>query len=170
MSVTVCNEFLTNLKLFLNKTELENLFDHFGSSPSKCGHPKLIVQLILTPSHQLWTRCRVDMAAFFSAVLEDNGGEDPVMWISADPPKNPNTAHLALSGISHIEFGVQFKPFPKHWGAPPNAQLKGHNGIMRALPGGYGKVKFTRTYNTMPSSLNFPFSPNFRETLRWLPG
>ena len=41
--------------------------------------------------------------------------------------------------MSHIEFGIQDKPFPKHWGIPPNSQMKGHDGIMRDLPGGYGK-------------------------------
>ena len=44
-----------------------------------------------------------------------------------------------MSGTAHIGFDAQFKAFPKHWGAPPNSQLKGHNGIMRVLPGGYGK-------------------------------
>jgi len=78
------------------------------------------------------------MAAFLSGVIDDSSGDDPVMYL-VDPPKNANTAHLALSGVSHIEFGVQLKPFPKHWGTPPNCQLKGHNGIMRQLPGGYGK-------------------------------
>ena len=80
------------------------------------------------------------MAAFLSAVLEDHSGVDP-LWKVAVPPENPHCAHLALSGVSHIEFGEQAKPFPKHWGEPPNTQLKGHNGIMRALPGGYGKVR-----------------------------
>jgi len=115
MDVITCNAFLTSCKLSMNKTELENLFDHFGSSSTT-----------------------VDMAAFLSAILDDVSGEDPIIWIKENEP-NPHTAHLALSGVSHIEYGVQDKPFPKHWGAPPNAQLKGHNGIMRALPGGYGK-------------------------------
>ena len=85
----------------------------------------------------------VDMAAFLSSILEDNSGVDPVMFVVV-PPENPHCAHLALSGVSHIEFGQQAKPFPKHWGEPPNTQLKVHNGIMRALPGGYGKVRTSR--------------------------
>ena len=109
------NAFLTKMKIILNKTELENLFDHFASS-SNC----------------------VDLAALFAAVCDDCGGTDPVMYVTCSP-QSPHASHLALSGVSHIEFGEQLKPFPKHWGTPPNAQLKGHNGIMRALPGGYGK-------------------------------
>jgi len=115
MDALASNSFLCSCKINMNKIELENLFDHFASSATT-----------------------MDMAAFLSAVLDDTSGVDPVMWIT-QPGQNPHTAHLALSGVSHIEFGVQAKPFPKHWGAPPNAQLKGHNGIMRVLPGGYGK-------------------------------
>jgi len=115
MDTLAVNGFLAAVKLNLNKTEFENLFDHFASSAAT-----------------------VDMAAFLAAVLDDVSGEDPIQWLK-DPSVNPHTAHLALSGVSHIEYGTQDKPFPKHWGAPPNAQLKGHNGIMRTLPGSYGK-------------------------------
>ena len=44
-----------------------------------------------------------------------------------------------IGRTSHLDFQVAYKPFPKHWGVPPNAQMKGHDGIMRDLPGGYGK-------------------------------
>ena len=37
-------------------------------------------------------------------------------------------SHLALSGVSHIEYGKWYKPYPKHWGNPPNAQMKGFEG------------------------------------------
>lgn len=37
-------------------------------------------------------------------------------------------SHLALSGVSHIEYGKWYKPYPKHWGSPPNAQMKGFEG------------------------------------------
>ena len=74
---------------------------------------------------------------------EDAGGEEPVFYLTASTaylaPESPNNGHLALSGTAHIGFDAQYKPFPKHWGKPPNAQLKGHDGIMRTLPGGYGK-------------------------------
>lgn len=84
-----------------------------------------------------------DVAAFFAALQEDAGGEEPVFYLTASTaylaPESPNNGHLALSGTAHIGFDAQYKPFPKHWGKPPNAQLKGHDGIMRTLPGGYGK-------------------------------
>ena len=80
----------------------------------------------------------VDMDAFLVAMRQTVGGEDPV-WRETHPPPSAYTSHLALSGVSHLEFGEQYKPFPKHWGIPPNAQMKGHDGIVRDLPGGYGK-------------------------------
>jgi len=60
----------------------------------------------------------------------------------AEPPPSPSKVdhkiHLALSGVSHVEYGKQYKPFPPHWGDKPNAQMKGFEGIMHELPGGYG--------------------------------
>ena len=115
MSASECNSFAVATGLKLNKNEFENLFDHFGAGTGK-----------------------VDMVTFLGALSEHQNGVEPV-WAGVEAPSSPNTAHLALSGVSHIEYGEQYKPFPKHWGVPPNAQMKGHNGIMRELPGGYGK-------------------------------
>lgn len=40
MDLHACNEFLVDLKILLNKIELENLFDHFASSATRCGSNK----------------------------------------------------------------------------------------------------------------------------------
>ena len=44
-----------------------------------------------------------------------------------------------MSGDGRTDLGKMYKPFPKRWGEPPNVMLKGHDGIMRDLPGGYGR-------------------------------
>jgi len=120
MDPVACNTFLSMTGIKINKTELENLFDHFGSGPDA-----------------------VDLAAFFAELEDDAQGETPVFYLTETTkflmPESPYMAHLSLSGTAHVGFDAQYKPFPKHWGAPPNAQLKGHDGIMRTLPGGYGK-------------------------------
>jgi hypothetical protein len=178
MSVSQCNSFLCSNGLLINKVEFENLFDHFGVG----GKENLLV----------------DMDAWMVELRKVEGGEDPI-WHKEYPDPSPYSSHLALSGVSHMEFGVQDKvclrkapcacvragwdrvaarapeamsscapppvlppwsrlphlpaldahvylcvlyvwqPFPKHWGVPPNTQMKGHDGIMRDLPGGYGK-------------------------------
>jgi hypothetical protein len=43
-------------------------------------------------------------------------------------PGSTHKSHLALSGVSHVDFTKQYKPFPEHWGAKPNAQMKGFEG------------------------------------------
>jgi hypothetical protein len=126
------NAYLVQNKMLMNKIEVENLFDHFGAGKE---------------------RATVDMDAFLVGMRTLTGGEEPV-WRRANlathltselkcwqthPPVDSNDAHIALSGVSHIEFGEQWKAFPKHWGIPPNGQMKGHDGIVRDLPGGYGK-------------------------------
>merc|ERR1711871_1867784 len=102
----------------LNRIEVENLFCHHGVTTG--GEEKL------------------DVAAFVDTLKNYTSGNDP-KYFQKYPPTSPSESHLALSGTMHISFEVQAKPFPKHWGQPPNAQMKGHDGIMRELPGGYGK-------------------------------
>ena len=114
MSVEEANAFLSGISLVLNKNEFENVFAHFGDGVT------------------------CDMSSFLEGLAEELPYASP-KFFSSIPPTSPHKAHLALSGVSHIEFGEQYKPFPAHWGAPPNAQMKGHNGIMRELPRGYGK-------------------------------
>jgi len=115
MTVPECHTFLLQTGMFANKTEFENIFEHFGSEDTQM----------------------VDMKAFIWELLDIPPGADPIMY-SAEPD-SPNKTHLALSGVSHMEFGKQYKPFPAHWGVPPNVQMKGHDGVVRDLPGGYGK-------------------------------
>jgi len=132
MTLFQVNSYLVQNAMLMNKIEVENLFDHFGSGKDSAT---------------------VDVDAFLVAMRTNTGGEDPVWrranlataltsdltcWQSHPPPES-NDAHIALSGVSHIEFGEQWKAFPKHWGVPPNGQMKGHDGIVRDLPGGYGK-------------------------------
>mgnify|MGYP006146771309 CR=1 FL=1 len=114
-SVADVSSYLVGTKFFLNKGEMENLYLHFGSVEEGV----------------------VDLVAFFVELDSDLSGKDPIFL--SQTGQSPNTAHLNLSGVSHLEFAEQYKPFPAHWGVPPNAQMKGHNGIMRDLPGGYGK-------------------------------
>jgi len=103
--------------LHLNAGEFENLYKLFPGDP---------------------TMATADLEAFIAACSAAPPGTVSPVWFAA-PAESPNTAHLALSGRSTMEFGIQFKPYPKHWGKPPNAQMKGHSGVMRDLPGGYGK-------------------------------
>jgi len=114
MSMDEANSYMTANGLCINKIEFENVCLHYSSGDS------------------------VDMMAFLSALMTDTSGENP-NYHSMYGPSSPNEAHLALSGCSHVGFEAQYKPFPKHWGVPPNAQMKGHDGIMRDLPDGYGR-------------------------------
>ena len=119
LTLDAVNEYCTANSLLMNKVEIENLFQHFGVIGAK-GDPV------------------VDMSLFLGLLCVDDAGSDPV-WYHHLPATGPTEAHLALSGTPHLEFGEQYKPFPKHWGIPPNAQMKGHDGIVRDLPNGYGK-------------------------------
>jgi hypothetical protein len=113
--VSVVSSYLVKEKLLLNKGETENLYLYFGSLENET----------------------VDLEAFLLELKCDISGKDPVFM--EETGTSPNDAHLSLSGTMHLDFSAQYKPFPSHWGTPPNAQMKGHNGIMRELPGGYGK-------------------------------
>ena len=127
MSMEEANAYLMTNKLLLNKVECENLFAFFDKGGS------------------------IDLLSFLSELANDTTGDDPV-FLHMHAPESTHEAHLALSGVSHIEFGVQSKAFPKHWGVPPNAQMKGHDGIVRDLPGGYGKGN-APMYNWVSESL-----------------
>jgi len=117
MSVEEANGYLTSNMVLVNKVEFENLTDIFGKA-SGAG-------------------VLIDMKDWLETMKDDSRGEDPVYY-QMYASSSPNEAHLVLSGESHMSFDYQSKPFPKHWGVPPNAQMKGHDGIMRELPGGYG--------------------------------
>ena len=115
MTLDEVNTYVTTNAMLMNKVEMENLVVYYGAAGGK-----------------------INLTAFLGEIYTDTDGEDPVFHTMV-APDSVNEAHLALSGVSHIEFGVQAKPTPKHWGVPPNSQMKGHDGIMRELPGGYGK-------------------------------
>ena len=121
MNVTEAHSFLVGAGLCLNKTEFDNLFEHFNPDPNS-GEDKC------------------DMLKFAQELMTPPPGAEPV-WRSYEVmhPENMNTHHLSLSGVSHLEFGRQNRPFPAHWGIPPNHTMKGHMGVVRDLPDGYGK-------------------------------
>ena len=103
-------------QMHMNAHEVKNVFDHYAVDAAKK---------------------EIDLQAFLLDLMDESDGHAPV-WLTP-LGESPNDAHLALSGVSHLEFGEQYRPFPLHWGDPPNAQMKGHNGVVRDLPGGYGK-------------------------------
>jgi len=113
--VSAVSSYLVREKLLLNKGETENLYYYYGSLHDGT----------------------VDLEPFLMDLINDPSGKDPVFL--DETGQSPNEAHLSLSGQMHLDFSAQYKPFPSHWGTPPNAQMKGHNGIMQELPGGYGK-------------------------------
>lgn len=113
--VATVSSYMVASKLLMNSGETQNLYLHYGSTEEG----------------------GVDLAAFIMDLMNDTSGQDPLYLEVIG--QSPNTAHLNLSGVSTLLFSEQYRPFPAHWGVPPNAQMKGHNGIMRELPGGYGK-------------------------------
>ena len=115
MSLVEAHRFLVSVGMNLNKTEFDNVFEHWGTEDkSTCNMLEFAGDLATLPP-----------------------GTEPIYYEAT--PESPNKTHLALSGVSHLEFGKQYKPFPAHWGGPPNCQMKGHFGVVRDLPGGYGK-------------------------------
>ena len=117
MNVTEAHRFLVGVGLCLNKTEFDNLFEHFDAGEESVD--------------------RCDMLKFATELSTLPPGKEPV-W-RGPAPESPYTHHLSLSGVSHLEFGKQYRPFPAHWGIPPNHTMKGHMGVVRDLPDGYGK-------------------------------
>ena len=117
MTIEETNKFLMACGVLTNKIEFENIFEHYGEEVDGVS--------------------MIDVAKFVSEVSMVPPGTEP-RYFTAEP-FSPNKTHLALSGVSHMEFGEQYKPFPSHWGVPPNCQMKGHDGVVRELPGGYGK-------------------------------
>ena len=156
MSVTEAHSFLVGAGLCLNKTEFDNLFEHFNpnldSGEDKC-----------------------DMVKFTQEVSTLPPGAEPVRRnYEFEHPVSPYTHHLSLSGVSHTEFGVQDRPFPAHWGVPPNHTMKGHMGVVRNLPDGYGKgngpmenwVKIHVDHDRGPRPTRTAGSPSRLETTR----
>jgi hypothetical protein len=118
MSMPQVMSWLTAEKLGLNRVEVENLFVWYG----------------VTVDGEMY----LDVSTFLGTLKNYLSGDDAKYYVKYPDPSS-DEAHLSLSGSMHMQFDVQAKPFPKHWGVPPNAQMKGHDGIMRDLPGGYGR-------------------------------
>ena len=119
-SIEDVSSWLTGVGLHLNKGELENLFLHYKANAEGTA---------------------VDLQTFIGECSVVTSGTDPV-WLPHEG-ESPYAAHLALSGVSHLEFGIQAKPFPKHWGAPPNAhaEVLALADLVTQAPGGQGAAR-----------------------------
>ena len=80
----------------------------------------------------------ISSLAFLLEVEAVPPGLDPG-WYTNVLSLGTNRDHLKLQGVSTVDFNVQNKPYPEHWGKPPNVNFKGHDGVVRDLPGGYGR-------------------------------
>lgn len=105
--------FTLRHRMFFNKGQLESSFEMF---PVGGG--------------------LVNMKAFLDKIKSVDPA--PGTIYSSISPSSPNKSHLALSGVSTSDTTNILKPFPKHWGVPPNASLKGADGAVRQLPAGFG--------------------------------
>jgi len=114
MPVADTASWLQMAGICLNKTEVENVTYHFGCAGGT-----------------------VNVAAFLDFLSDP--ATVPGTSFAVGETLSPHKSHLALSGVSHTEFGTQYKEFPAAWGQPPNASVKGHDGVVRELPNGYGK-------------------------------
>ena len=132
LSVKEANALLLGVGIALNKTEFENAFDHF---PGACD----LTLDVISFSEALGSPVSTGAEPRF---FNSNGVAVPrgeARSTFSGPGCTPHSKHLGLSGTSHIDFGTQHKPFPAHWGVPPNVAMKGQHGIMRDLASGYGK-------------------------------
>uniref|UniRef100_A0A7S4B544 Uncharacterized protein n=2 Tax=Chrysotila carterae TaxID=13221 RepID=A0A7S4B544_CHRCT len=73
--------------------------------------------------------------------LRNSAGAHTGRWSRQAPPpvEHSSASSLAPMGTSHLGSGAQYKAFPAHWGEPPNSPMKGHHGVIRDLPNGYGR-------------------------------
>lgn len=133
LSVPEANELLLGVGIALNKTEFENAFDHFPGAREGELDAISFSEALAAP-----VSTGAEPRFFNSKGVAIPQGQQARMTFSG-PGFTPNSKHLGLSGISHVDFGTQRKPFPAHWGAPPNVAIKGQHGIVRHLPAGYGK-------------------------------
>jgi len=133
LSVPEANELLLGVGIALNKTEFDNVFDHFPGAREGELDAISFSEALAAP-----VSTGAEPRFFNSKGVAIPQGQQARMTFSG-PGCTPNSKHLGLSGISHADFGTQRKPFPAHWGAPPNVAMKGQHGIVRDLPSGYGK-------------------------------
>ena len=132
LSVKEANALLLGVGIALNKTEFENAFDHF---PGACGGELDAISFSEALGSPVSTGAE---PRFFNS----NGVAVPRGEVRSNisgPGSTVHSKHLGLSGTSHIDFGTQHRPFPAHWGVPPNVAMKGQHGIMRDLASGYGR-------------------------------
>ena len=109
------NAYLLRNKIMLNKVEFDSVFERWEGAGGTA-----------------------DVLAFLLEVEAVPPGLDPG-WYTNVLSLGTNRDHLKLQGVSTVDFNVQNKPYPEHWGKPPNVNFKGHDGVVRDLPGGYGR-------------------------------
>ena len=132
LSVPEANELLLGVGIALNKTEFDNAFDHFPGAREGELDAISFSEALAAPAST-----GAEPRFFDSKGVAIPQGQARMTF--SGPGCTPHSKHLGLSGISHVDFGTQRKPFPAHWGVPPNVAMKGQHGIVRDLPAGYGK-------------------------------
>ena len=132
LSVPEANELLLGVGIALNKTEFDNAFDHFPGAREGELDAISFSEALAAPAST-----GAEPRFFDSKGVVIPQGQARMTF--SGPGCTPHSKHLGLSGISHVDFGTQHKPFPAHWGVPPNVPMKGQHGIVRELPAGYGK-------------------------------
>ena len=115
MTAPQLNAFCLKNKLILNKVEFDSIFERWEGAGGTA-----------------------DVLAFLLEVEAVPPGLEPG-WYTNVLSLGTNRDHLKLQGVSTVDFNVQNKPYPEHWGKPPNVNFKGHDGVVRDLPGGYGR-------------------------------
>ena len=102
-------------KIMLNKVEFDSIFERWEGAGGTA-----------------------DVLAFLLEVEAVPPGLEPG-WYTNVLSLGTNRDHLKLQGVSTVDFNVQNKPYPEHWGKPPNVNFKAPDGVVRDLPGGYGR-------------------------------
>ena len=147
----VFNKYLAAVGFSVNKNEFENIFAHFSAGEGLVNIDAFLAALdVPMPGEEPIFYTKGPPSAH-TAHLSLSGTSSMEFGVSSHArarlmrpscvhhchvPPPPSDAHTHRAPLASQ---VQSKPFPAHWGEPPNSQMKGHAGIMRALPGGYGK-------------------------------
>ena len=110
------NELLLGVGIALNKTEFDNAFDHFPGAREGELDAISFSEALTAPAST-----GAEPRFFDSKGVAIPQGQARMTF--SGPGYTPHSKHLGLSGISHVDFGTQHKPFPAHWGVPPNVPM-----------------------------------------------
>jgi len=137
LSEKQCDTFFIEKKVLLNKNEFDNFLDHFGNGDGSYNMSACLALLSEAPASA--------SGHFYQSTstspLRNSAGAHTGRWSRQAPPpvEHSSASSLAPMGTSHLGSGAQYKAFPAHWGEPPNSPMKGHHGVIRDLPNGYGR-------------------------------